>query len=194
MQTNDTTPDEFLLSELQYGQERAFDFLFRKYYKALCAQANAYVHDIDKAQSLVQNCFIKLWKNRERATEIMNISAYLSSMVRNQCVDYLRSVKSSVVLNENVEISKIISDSEDFLMAREFEEKLVSALSSMPARTRVAFEYSRFDNLTYKEIAVKMNISVKAVEALVSRALKILKTELKDYLPIILLLYKITRF
>ena len=80
----------FLLQELQKGQERAFDYIFRKYYKALCAQANAYVKDLDKAQSLVQECFIKLWENRANSDKINNLPSYLAFMVRNRCVDYIR--------------------------------------------------------------------------------------------------------
>ena len=184
---------EFLLSELQNGQERAFDFVFRKYYKALCAQANAYVRDLDKAQSLVQECFMKLWENRKGVGEIKDLPTYLSFMVRNQCVDYLRKVKSLENLHENFETETIEANCEASLLSREFEERLIVILSSLPERSRIAFEYSRFENLTYKEIAGKMNISVKAVEALASRALNILREELKDYLPIIIILIKLTR-
>lgn len=184
---------QFLIFELEKGQERAFDFIFRKYYKALCAQANAYVHDLDKAQSLVQNCFIKLWTNRENARDIENLAGYLSFMVRNQCVDYLRNKKSLDDLYRKVENRSVIFDSMEQIIAHEFEEKLVTALSEVPERSRLAFEYNRFDNLSYKEIAKKMDISVKAVEALVSRALKILRKKLKDFLPVLILLFKLTQ-
>ncbi|MCF6332712.1 MAG: RNA polymerase sigma-70 factor [Draconibacterium sp.] len=186
--------NEFLLSELQRGQERAFDFIFRKYYKALCAQAAAYINDIDLAQSLVQDCFIKLWENRGDAGNIKKLPAYLSFSVRNKCIDHLRKTKSIENLNENSELKSQDSSSEYYLLSREFEERLVVVLSSLPERSRMAFEYSRFENLTYSEIAEKMNITVKAVEALISRALKKLRKELKDYLPIIIILFKLTRF
>lgn len=187
-------PDQnlFLLNELQKGQERAFDYIFRKYYKALCAQANAYVKDLDKSQSLVQECFIKLWENRKNADTINNLSAYLSFMVRNRCIDYIRKTKSSESLDSLQESTETLSDTEQTVLLHDFEEKLVRALSSLPERSRIAFEYSRFENFTYKEIAVKMKISVKAVEALLSRALKILRAELKDYLPLLILLLKVT--
>lgn len=195
MPSGETNINQFLLAELQNGQERAFDFVFRKYYKALCAQANAYVHDLDKAQSLVQDCFIKLWANRENASKIENFSGYLSFMVRNQCIDYIRKEKSLEALHNKAENRTTISNSVDLIIAREFEEKLVTALSAVPERSRMAFEYSRFENLSYKEIAEKMDISLKTVEALMSRALKILRKELKDYLPVLLLLLlKLTRF
>lgn len=182
--------DDFLISELQNGQERAFDYIFRKYYKALCAQSNAFVNDLDKAQSLVQDCFVKLWLNRKEA-KIKNLSSYLAFMVRNQCVDHIRKTKSLKKLHENAEKGIIEANSDDLMIAREFEGKFIVILTSLPERSRIAFEYSRFENFTYKEIAEKMNISVKAVEALISRALKTFRKELKDYLPFIILLLKL---
>lgn len=186
--------NDYLLLELQNGQERAFDYIFRKYFKALCAQANVYVNDLDKAQSLVQDCFIKLWINRKEAGNIKNLSSYLTFMVRNQCIDHIRKTKSLKILHENAETETEIEDSEDLLNSHEFEEKLVLILAALPERSRMAFEYSRFENLSYKEIAAKMDISIKGVEALVSRALKTLRKELKDYLPLLIILTKLTRF
>lgn len=194
MPKGEANKNQFLLSELKKGEERAFDFIFRKYYKALCAQANAYVKDLDKSQSLVQECFIKLWENHENAENIKNLASYLSFMVRNQCIDYIRKIKSLSEFHGNEEDISDTFNCEELFITHEFEERLVVILSSIPERSRIAFEYSRFENLTYKEIAQKMDISVKSVEALVSRALKILREELKNYLPIFILLYQITRF
>ncbi len=183
----------FLLSELKNGREEAFDFIFRKYYKALCAQAMPYLNDLDTAQGQVQECFIRLWEKRSEADKIDNLAGYLSFMVRNQCIDYLRKTKVMGRAHEKGSVKTDAEDSaENLLLSREFEEKLVIALSNLPERCRMAFEYSRFENLTYPEIAKKMDISVKAVEALMSRALKALRKDLKDYLPLMILLFKIT--
>ena len=186
--------NEFLLSEIKNGHERAFDFIFRKYYKTLCAQANAYVNDFDKAQSLVQDCFIKLWVNRSELGKVKQLSPFLSIMVRNKCIDYLRKNKTKEkLLNTDVNYEADIY-AEDTILIREFEERLVVALAILPERCREAFEYSRFQHFTYNEIAEKMFVSVKAVEALVSRALKILRKELRDYLPVTMFLFKIVHY
>ncbi|MDD4191345.1 MAG: sigma factor, partial [Mangrovibacterium sp.] len=86
--------NEYLLSELQSGQERAFDYLFRSYYKALCAQAVSYVSELDTAHGLVQDCFVKLWEKRADLAAVKNLNAYLSLMVRNHCIDYLRKERA----------------------------------------------------------------------------------------------------
>lgn len=181
--------DTFLLSEIRDGKENAFDFIFRKHYKSLCVQASLYVNDFDKAQSLVQECFIRFWEKREEIEKIETLSAYLSTMVRNRCIDYLRVLKRTEEMSEKLEERFQISNSEELLLKHEFEEKLLIALSAVPERSRIAFEFSRFENLAYSKIAEKMGISVKAVEALISRALKILRNELKEYLPVLTLFY-----
>lgn len=180
--------DEILISELKNGQEQAFDYIFRKYYKGLCIKANGYVQDIDKAQSLVQDCFMKLWTNRSNTENIGNLPAYLSFMVRNRCIDYIRKVESLKILHDNINYEEVEVEFEDFLASSAFEENLRRVIAQLPKRSRLAFEYSRFENLTYKEIGEKMSISNKAVEALIARALRILRKDLKPYLPIFLML------
>lgn len=181
-----THTDVFLLNALREGEEKAFDFIFRKFYKALCAQANLYVTDLDLAQSLVQECFLKLWENRENSNQINHLSSYLSFVVRNHCIDHLRKNKNKKHIVEVTEEDGLTEASDSPVLSHEFEEQLVEALALLPDRCREAFEYSRFEGLTYPEIAKQMTISVKAVEALMSRSLKILRVELKEYLPLFL--------
>ena len=183
--------DSFVLQALKEGQEKAYDYIFRKYYKALCAQANMYVNDLDFSQSLVQDCFIRFWEKRQKASDIENLGSYLSFMVRNKCIDHLRKVRH-LKLTDHSNIEEVdTSESDSQLLSREFEEQFIEALTLLPERCRIAFEYSRFENMTYPEIASKMGISIKAVEGLMSRSLKILRIELKDYLPILIILYRL---
>ncbi|SMG21389.1 RNA polymerase sigma-70 factor [Arenibacter troitsensis] len=186
MRFKEQTPDEFLISELKNNKEEAFDCIFRRYYKGLCAYASNYVYDLDQAQSLVQDCFVKLWDNRDRADSIVSLPAYLSRMVRNRCIDHIRQVKSLDKLHEKLELEEFVTNAENSLLSREFEELLVKAISTLPKKSKMAFEYSRFENLTYKEIGVKMNISSKAVEALLSRALKLLRKDLQPYFTVVI--------
>ena len=183
--------DRFLFTQMQLGKEEAFDFIFRKYYKVLVVQAIRFVHDQDSAQSLVQDCFIRFWEKRQELFNVENLHSYLFFMVRNRCVDHLREQQRSnhYQITNQTDIPEFIT--EEKIDANDLSSHLWEAIANLPDRCRKAFEYSRIDGLTYQQIANRMGISNKAVEALVSRALKSLRTNLIDFLGILILFLRI---
>lgn len=175
--------DRFLIQELINDNERAFDKIFSDHYLNLCRFANSIVHDLDSAQSLVQQVFISLWENRKSLGHIERLTPYLTTTVRNICLNSIKKEKRNVDLSALPHNSHIENTTERQLNLTEFEEQLIVALSLLPERCKMAFEYSRFGNLTNKQIAEKMNISVKGVEGLISRALRTLRVSLAEFLP-----------
>jgi len=173
----------FILNELQEGNERSFKFIFHEYYAPLCRFSFSFIKDQDKAQSIVQEVFIKLWEKRTSLINIENLMSYLMSMVRNQSIDYLRKEKSNAKAYLKIGADESVNTTEEQIAKNEFEEKLLYSLQKLPERCRIAFEMSRFDGYKNKEIAQKMKISVKGVEALIGRSLKLLRTELEEFLP-----------
>ncbi len=181
--TDISTPDDLLLQELKNDNVKAFDLIFKKYYSNLCRFAYSLIHDADMSQSLVQNVFVKLWERRFIG-QINNLPAYLSTMVRNQCCDYLQEL--SLLDKGGVDASnihRVDNSTENEVFRKNFEESLIAALGKLPTKCRTAFEYSRFENLSNKEIAQRMEISIKGVEALIGRSLKTLRIELHEFLP-----------
>jgi len=174
---------QFILNELQKGNERAFNYIFKEYYKSLSQFSYSFIKDQDKAESLVQEVFIRLWEKRESLANIDNLLSYLMVMVRNISIDSLRKEKTSQKIYLKIRPEESVNTTEDQLSKNEFEEKLLKSILKLPERCRIAFELSRFDSLTNKEIAVNMEISVKGVEALIGRSLKILRNELEEFLP-----------
>jgi RNA polymerase sigma-70 factor, ECF subfamily len=175
--------DGFLFAELKAGNQRAFDKIFNDYYQNLCRLAYSIVHDEDNAHSLVQHVFVKLWENRSSLDHVDRLLPYLTSMVRNHCINFVNREKRNIKLADIPADTQIGNTTECQIDLDEFEEKLIIALNTLPERCKMAFEYSRFENLTNKEIAQRMEISVKGVEALIGRALKSLRMLLADYLP-----------
>lgn len=173
----------FILNELRSGNPRAFDFIFHEYYASLCRFSFSFIKDQDKAQSLTQEVFIKLWEKRQSLGEIDNLLAYLMTMVRNQSVDYLRKEKVDNKTHLKIYTEESGNTTEEEVLKNEFEASLLKSLVKLPDRCRMAFEMSRFDSLTNKEIALKMEISVKGVEALIGRSLKLLRADLVEFLP-----------
>lgn len=174
---------QFILKELREGNSRAFDYVFNEYYVSLCRFSFSFTKDQDKAESIVQEVFIKLWEKRENLTHVDHFLSYLMAMVRNRSIDYLRKEKANLKAHRGIRLEESANTTEEQISENELEEKLLQSIYKLPERCRVAFELSRFDGLSNKEIAEKMEISVKGVEALISRSLKLLRTELIEFLP-----------
>ena len=168
--------DVFLFTQMKLGKEDAFDFIFRKYYKILTIHAIRIVHDQDSAQSLVQDCFVKFWEKRNELQNIEDLYSYLFFMVRNRCIDFLRENHRAQNVPINNQTDFPVSETEEAIDAKDLSNKLWQTITLLPDRCRTAFEYSRKDGLTYPQIALKMGITQKAVEALIARALKSLRT------------------
>ena len=175
--------DSFLLEEFKSGNSRAFDKIFNNHYQNMCRFAHSIVHDDDTAHSLVQQVFVNLWENRESSDHIDSLIPYLTTMVRNHCINFVKREKRHIKLADFPADAHTENTTENELFVYEFEEQLINALSLLPERCKMAFEYSRFENMTNKEIAQKMEITTKGVEALIGRALKSLRISLADYLP-----------
>lgn len=174
---------QFILNELQKGNERAFDTIFKQYYKPLCQFSYSLIKDQDTAENLVQEVFVKLWEKRENMTNIDNLLSYLMGMVRNQSVDFLRKEKTNSKIYNQLRPESSGNTTEEQISKNEFEEKLLKSILNLPERCRTAIEMSRFEGFSNKEIAQKMEISVKGVEALIGRSLKLLRSELQEFLP-----------
>lgn len=169
-----------------------FEKLFRQYQPRLFAFCCKYVDDKEAARDLVQECFINLWENRD-AVQI-SFEAYLFTSVRNRSLSYIRSQRVRADYQDSVrsqikeyEFHPEGSDPISELYIQEVVGLVTLCLNQLPDRTREIFMMSRYDGLKNKEIAEKLNISVRTVENQIYSALRVLKTELKDYLPILLL-------
>lgn len=165
----------------------AFKTLFFDFYPSLCVFAQQYIPSHDTCEDIVQDTFFQLWKNRKKIEVNSSFRNYLTTCVRNNCLDHLR--KQTVRHNyASGQSEPAYTDTpEDVLTIRELGEKLQIILQVLPEHIRTAFEMSRFENLTYNEIAEKMSLSPKTIESYISKTLRILRAELKEYLPLLIL-------
>ncbi|NDV96163.1 RNA polymerase sigma-70 factor [Dysgonomonas sp. 521] len=168
--------------------EEAFRSLFLEFFSSLCVFAHRYVEDWDTCEDIVQDTFFKIWKNRKSIEINTSSRNFMITSVRNSCVDFLRKQDSARTWQEREIKNKTEYTSDDLYSHIELEQMLTTALSKLPENVREVFEMNRFEGKTYKEIAEEKNISVKTVEAHMTKALKVLRIELKDYLPLIILL------
>ncbi|MCF8368556.1 MAG: RNA polymerase sigma-70 factor [Bacteroidales bacterium] len=169
-----------------------FEQVFKAYFKPLCFFAYGYLNDRDSAQEIVQDVFINLWGKRETMDPQKAIKSYLYTSVKNRCLNYIRDHKKfrSQYLDIELEL-EIPFEDVDMFSESETRKKINNALDKLPEKCRQVFELSRFEEMKYKEIAINMGISIKTVEVQMSKALKILREELKDLIPLIIILLSI---
>ena len=166
----------------------AFKRLFFEFYPSLCVYARRFVSCPDVCEDIVQEVFFFLWKNRKIVNIHTSFRNFLVTSVKNSCVDHLRKEYSHNRFTKNHSQSNTTISPIDIYTTNELQEMLKRALDKLPLNIQSAFNMSRTQNMTYKEIAAKMKVSSKTVESYISQALSILRKELKDYLPIILLI------
>jgi RNA polymerase sigma-70 factor, ECF subfamily len=171
----------------------SFESLFRSEYKGLCFFAQMYVKDGEAAREIVQEAFMGLWENRETIDISRNVRAYLTTGIRNKCLNYLRDNKK--FHNNILEIENLPANYEqydltdsDHLTEQELHTSIQTAISELPEKCREVFLLSRNENLKYREISDKLGISVKTVEAQMSKALQYLRTRLAGYLKLMILI------
>ncbi len=170
-----------LVEQIKAGNQKGFDALFKKYYKYLVVTAYQYVKDDHQAKDMVQEIFCDVWQRRKDVV-IENPKAYLRRAIVNKCLASIRKNSKISYEEEMVTLdhsSKNLVDEEvGFNEANQLIKKIVEGL---PNRCQEIFKLSRFEQLSHKEIAERLNISVKTIENQMTKALKILRKELKEH-------------
>jgi RNA polymerase sigma-70 factor, ECF subfamily len=142
-----------------------------------------YVHDLDEAKSLVHEVFITVWEKFDKLPPDTNHRAYLYTAVRNRCLNYLRDKKKHVMLENMADQEP--TETNTLLETCELEKEIEIAIETLPEKCRMVFELNRLEGLKYAQIAEKMGISIKTVEAQMSKALGVLRTHLKEFLSLL---------
>lgn len=173
--------------------ENIFKKIYSEYLHKVQFFALSYLHDIDAAKSIANDVFITVWENRENIDFDKQIINYLLTITKNKCINYLRrkTYERSYAESElRSNIDKINSAalqhySSVSLYQDEMEKLFKEAIDEMPEIISKTFIYNRFKDMTYKEIALKEGVSVKAIEYRLMVSLRILRAKLKDYLPVL---------
>jgi RNA polymerase sigma-19 factor, ECF subfamily len=182
--------DEQIASLLSKKDEAAFEQVFKSHYKNLHAYAFTMLKDEDEAEEMVQQVFFKLWDRSGYLSFSGPIAAYLYRAVHNESLNFLKhqKVRASHQLHVAYSMKNKTEHGQGKMMRKELENKFREALNELPEQCRTVFQLSRFEDMKYREIADKLDISVKTVENHMGKALKLLRTKLVDFLPLLLIL------
>lgn len=186
--------DEFFMSRFKSGDEKAFESVFNSDYNRIVGFCTQFTNDFERARNQAQEAFLNLWINREKIESLNGIRSFLYTYAKSSCLNYIRHKKvtgryaDSKLLETEDSLNREILESFDFhsLEFLELEDIIQKSVEELPPQCRQVFVLSRFEGKRNKEIADELGISVKSVEANITRAIKSLKANLSDYLPVVL--------
>ena len=187
---------DHFFDKIKKDDEKALEDLFRHYFPRLFDFAFKITKDQSVAEDIVQDIYIKLWENR-KSIVIKNIEALLFTMVRNLCIDHVKYLKvvsekkidfQSTAKYEEMYRIDFIRDQPYILIEKELKEEIEKVINSLPDRCKEVFKLSRIDGLKNREIAEKLNISIKNVERHIARATKSFKENFPKDFPLVLII------
>ncbi|MFN0015252.1 MAG: RNA polymerase sigma factor [Saprospiraceae bacterium] len=178
--------DRILLDRLRKSDEQALDSLFADWHSYLYKIAYAMLRDSDAAKDAVQEVFIRIWQKRTEIEVKSTLKGYLQRAVVNQCLAVLRSRKPT---SDPEIILAALPDSApsayDRLQTESLEILVQAAVGQLPEQCRIIFRLSRFEELSYNEIADLLNLSPKTVENQIGKALRSLRQKLAPWLVLL---------
>ena len=174
---------EDILNRLKSDDRAALKDLFQEHYSLVCQSIHRFIRDHATTEDLAQEVFLRFWEKRHSIQVTSSLPAYLRRMAMNEALGYLRRNKryeEDEFVPENE--TETGPSAEEAYLHEELQESVAAAINSLPPKCRTVFQLSRYEELTYKEIADQMGISVKTVENQMGKALKILRERLQGYL------------
>jgi RNA polymerase sigma-70 factor (ECF subfamily) len=183
-----------ILRLLKTGEEDAIKLIFDRYYIDLCLYADSILKDRYASEEVVEELFITIWLKAKDLTIVTSLKNYLYRSIHNNSIKYLkkRYTEGKNIEKFMIHEHELNSDSSDYqfdnLITREIEDRANSILSDLPDRCKEIYILNRYENLTYPEIAEKLNIDLSTVKTQMCRAFEKFRTGLKDFLTILIIL------
>ncbi len=179
--------DEYFIEKtFVESPEKGFELLFRKYYANLCNHAIRFVYSKEMAEDIVAEVFANFWQNKVYENINTSYRSYLYTSVRYRAYNTIKNEINRTTNLENNEFdfrysdSSVVRQPDEILHFHELTKKLETSIQHLPQQSRKAFQLNRLEGKKYAEVALEMQITVSAVERLISRALAKIRQELKS--------------
>jgi RNA polymerase sigma-70 factor (ECF subfamily) len=173
--------------KLSLNDENALAELYHYYSKRLIQFAKSIVHTNELAEEIVEDVFIKLWRNRVSICNIKNLNVYLYIAIKNTSLNTLSQKAKQLVSAPfdflNIELENELDNPDDLMITAEMMRKMHCVIDSLPPRCKMIFKLVREDGLKYKEVAEILNISVNTIDAQIAIAVKKICTALEIKKP-----------
>ena len=186
--------EQDLVEQFREGNEMAFELIFHRTKGKLKGFLSKVLPCGEDAESFLQEIYLKLWSNRKSIKTDKNFETYLYAIARNIVVDNLRKIfhKQKYLEELYCQLKEGNENALDTLATVEYselEKKIFELIEKLPEKRQIIFRLNKIDGLTYKEIANRLNISENTVDSQMRQALNFLRTEMKYFLNLMLLIY-----
>jgi len=177
-----------IIDRLKANDRTALRDIFQSEYLSVCKTIHRFIRDKNLVEDLAQEVFLRLWDKREKINITSSLSAYIRRMAINEALGYLRKNKKfeEEEINPDISLGQDYSGEDDYLY-NELQGNIMAAIESLPPKCKTVFQLSRFEEMTYQQIADQMGISIKTVENQMGKALRVLRSKLQNYLTLMLL-------
>ena len=176
--------EQFLVERLKSGDPDSFSFIFSTYFRDMVFFAYSFTHELNAAEDIVQDTFVKLWEDHEKLNVVVSLKSVLLKTIQNKCIDWHRHNKVVNIHSDYIIDNSPLYDydTDNYVLKSELEGIIENAVSTLPGNIKEAFEMNRYEGLKYQEIAVILNVSVRTIEVRIGKALDLLRRKLIDFL------------
>ena len=192
MSDNKLLDDDELTQLLRKGDESAFTHIYNRYWDKLYYIAHRLLRDSNAAEEIVQEVFMALWKKKESLT-IQNIGHYLGAMTRYAVYRYLSKQKQFKIKENTVALINASAISEIDVDNKILLEMITNLSNTLPEKCRLVFQYNKLQDQSLADVAEQLNISQKTAEAHLTKALRIIRTNMgsatHDFFQIIAIIF-----
>ncbi|MGD9929568.1 MAG: RNA polymerase sigma-70 factor [Mangrovibacterium sp.] len=199
---NYTDKSSILFQQFKEGNSKALEELFHRTFPRLIDFASKITKEVQVAEDILQDVFLKVWEKRQDIASV-NIEGYLFRLVRNRCLDYIKFVK--VISEKEIELNSFqkfeelyridfVRDEPYLLIQEEIKNEIEKTIESLPPRCKEVFLLSKIEGLRNREIAEKLQISIKNVERHLARATKTFKDKFQNDIPLAIIILVLRNF
>ncbi len=181
--------DELLTLQLKANDQSAFQQVFHQHYSNACKAIRRFIRDNSTVEDLAQEVFVRFWERRDRIEVKTSIGAYIHRMAINEALSFLRKQKRFQQDDiDNFNFADKESSTIQVMEGEELKVKIKNAIDCLPPKCKAIFLLSRHEEMSYREIAEKLEISIKTVENQMSKALRVMREQLKDHLHLMIIM------
>ena len=169
-----------LVLKIKSGDRSAFKTLFEHFQNSLYNFLIYKTGDSDLSEDILQETLLKVWQKRNSLDESLSIKSYLFTMANNSAMNHFRHQKVIYAHQAQYQFEDEDRSPEDIFRTKEFYDQVLQAIENLPEKTRITFMMSRFEDLSYKEIAERTDVSIKTVESHIGKALRLIRKKLEE--------------